>query len=181
MLERSISYTLGCLHLVTPETMSAPTPCLGWDLRRLLQHMRDSLAALQEAADSGPIGLTPVPAADLSGCRELVATVRGEAGRLLGTWSGPRSDKDVLIAEMPLAACIVTGVGALELTTHAWDIARACRQDRPIPAALAEELLALVPLVVFDAERPARFAPQVAESSMANPSDRLLAFLGRQP
>ena len=49
LLERAIGYTRGSLALVTPELMSAPTPCDHWDLRALLEHMDDSLTSLHEA------------------------------------------------------------------------------------------------------------------------------------
>ena len=64
LLERAIGYTLGSLHLVTPGTMSHPTPCREWDLAALLAHMNDSLIALQEAVDLGHVQLVS-PADDL--------------------------------------------------------------------------------------------------------------------
>jgi hypothetical protein len=33
MLERSITYLLGNLALVTPPALRLPTPCAGWDLQ----------------------------------------------------------------------------------------------------------------------------------------------------
>jgi len=62
---------------------------------------------------------------------------------------------------------------------HGWDVARACGVDRPLPAALAVELLDLLPLVVGDADRPRRFAEPVDVPLHARPSTRLLAALGR--
>ncbi|HKT03728.1 MAG TPA: maleylpyruvate isomerase N-terminal domain-containing protein, partial [Rugosimonospora sp.] len=55
LLERAISYTLGSLQLVSPADLPRPTPCAGWDLSALLDHMDDSLLALTQAADLGGI------------------------------------------------------------------------------------------------------------------------------
>ena len=50
-----------------------------------------------------------------------------------------------------------------------------------IPAALAEDLLDLAPLVVRATDRPDLFADPVAISPLARPSDQLVAYLGRSP
>ena len=63
---------------------------------------------------------------------------------------------------------------------HGWDVAQACGVDRPLPAALALELLDVVPLVVHDTDRPGRFAARVDVPLHARPSTRLLAALGRR-
>jgi hypothetical protein len=69
----------------------------------------------------------------------------------------------------------------VEVAVHGWDVARACGVDRPIPPALAGELLELCPLLVDDADRPGRFGPPADPSRWARPGDRLVAFLGRCP
>ncbi|NRQ35642.1 TIGR03086 family protein, partial [Nonomuraea sp. NN258] len=50
LLERAIDYTLGSLRVVTPAVLCRPTPCAGWSLQELLDHLHDSLEALNEAA-----------------------------------------------------------------------------------------------------------------------------------
>ncbi|MEV0389605.1 maleylpyruvate isomerase N-terminal domain-containing protein [Nonomuraea sp. NPDC050643] len=50
LLERAIDYTLGSLRMVTPAALCRPTPCAGWNLQRLLDHLNDSLHALNDAA-----------------------------------------------------------------------------------------------------------------------------------
>ena len=182
LLERAISYTLGSLHLVTSAAMSRPTPCRDWDLRALLGHMDDSLDALQEAVDMARVDLDPCsaagdPAIDL----EPVARLRDRACRLLGAWACPTSHQVISIAGSPLPASVLTSTGALEIAVHGWDVARACRQPRPIPPPLAHELLAIAPLLVTQADRPARFAPPVDPPRSATPSDQLIAYLGRNP
>ena len=61
VLERAIAYTLGSLALVEPAMLGRPTPCSCWDLHDLLIHMSDSMAALQEAAETGRVDLDPPP------------------------------------------------------------------------------------------------------------------------
>jgi uncharacterized protein (TIGR03086 family) len=184
LLERAISYTLGSLHLVTPEAMPRATPCAAWDLRALLAHMNDSLAALHEAVETGRVDLDVVadgagdPAAALA---DPVGAIRSRACRLLGAWTNAGDDGVVSIAGHPLTSSIVAGTGAIEIAVHGWDVARACGHPRPIPAPLAEELLPLAALLVSTADRPGRFAPPVAGLRLQTPGDRLLAFLGRDP
>jgi len=180
LLERAMGYTLGSLLLATPEAMSNPTPCREWDLRTLLLHMNDSLLALHEAITVGHVGLDPAgdygdPAVD------PVATLRNRSCRMIGAWANACRPGEISIADRRLTSDIVAATGAVEVAVHGWDIARACGPDRPIPPALAEELLDLCPLLVSDADRLTRFAARVDVPPLAGPSDRLVAFLGRRP
>lgn len=178
LLERAISYTLGSLLIVTPEAMSRPSPCRGWNLRTLLAHMDDSLVALCEAVYVGQVTLD-LPDAD-GPVLDPVATLRSRACGLLSAWHRADSPAAVSIAGSPLTAGILTSAGAIEVTVHGWDVAVACGRQRPIPDSLAEEMLELVPLFVTAADRPGRFGPALAVPPLAQPGERLLAFLGRR-
>jgi uncharacterized protein (TIGR03086 family) len=178
LLERAINYTLGSLHLVTPAALSRATPCRDWDLLALLRHLDDSLAALHQAVDLGHVDLDP-PRGGLDG--DPVAAVRDRARRLLGACAGAGRPGAVSVAGCPLTPSILASAGAVEVAVHGWDVARACGRDRPLAPALAAELLELSPLLVADADRPARFAAPVELPLPAGPDDRLLAFLGRDP
>jgi uncharacterized protein (TIGR03086 family) len=185
LLERAINYTLGSLHLVTPEAMAHATPCRAWDLRALLGHMDDSLLALAEAVETGRVNLGPPPPGDPAGAAgpgaDPVARLRNRACRLLGAWTNSDGQPLVSIGGSPLTTSIVTSTGAVEVAVHGWDVARACGDNRPIPAPLAEEMLELAFLFVTDADRPGRFAAPVELPPLAGPADRLIAFLGRRP
>lgn len=178
LLERATSYALGVLHLVTPELTRRPTPCTGWNVAALLAHLDDSLTALRDAVDLGAIELEATRP-DLG--PRPAATVRDHAGAVLGTWVNAEGSHAVTVGGCPLATGLVAAAGALELAVHGWDLAVACGDTRPIPPGLASELLELAPLLVTPADRPVRFAPPVAVSSLATPGDRLVAFLGRRP
>jgi uncharacterized protein (TIGR03086 family) len=187
LLERAMGYTLGGLLLVTPEAMSNPTPCDEWDLRELLLHMNDSLFTLHEAIVVGHLYLDPSadgvdPNADYGDpALDPVASLRNRACQMVGAWANARERVEISIADLALTAGIVAATGAVEVAVHGWDVARACGQDRPIPPALAGELLELCQLLVSDTDRPTRFAPPVDVPRQADPGDRLVAYLGRRP
>jgi uncharacterized protein (TIGR03086 family) len=174
VLERSISYALGSLALVTPPLLLRPTPCRRWDLRDLLHHFGDSMEALREAAAFGEVGLAPTP-----GAGPVITETRDRAVRLLGAWTnGPRTSA-VRVDTVPLTAPIVAGAGAIEVAVHGWDVAQACGSPRPIPDDLADELLDLAVLLIRPPDRPGRFDRARPAPPDACASTRLLAFLGR--
>jgi uncharacterized protein (TIGR03086 family) len=182
LLERAVGYTLGSLRLVTPAAMSRPTPCRGWDLHTLLGHMDDALVALWEAADLAVVDLEGSDAGgEPADGRDPVARLRDRACRLLGAWTRADGRRVISIGGRPLPASVLTSAGALEITVHGWDVAEACGRRRPIPPAMATELLVIAPLLVTHADRGVRFAAPVDLPSSASPSDQLIAYLGRDP
>jgi uncharacterized protein (TIGR03086 family) len=179
LLESAIRYALSTVQAVTPDLLSRPTPCRGWDLRMLLRHACESLAALREGADAGRVGL--LPSGDACGAADPVHVFRERAGLLLGARAAPpRPRPAIVIADYPLPPDIVAATGALEIAVHGWDVSRTCGQRRPIPGALAADLLAVAPMLVPGHGRYPLFAAPVAVAPTASPSDRLAAFLGRR-
>lgn len=179
LLERAIGYTRTSLQLVTSAELTRSTPCRDWDLETLLHHMNDSLLALQDAADLGYVDLAPVGNADPAA--DIVATLRARACSVLGAWTNHSGAELVSVAGCPLTASILASTGALEIAVHGWDVAQACGQRRPLPTQLADELLELVPLLVSNSDRPARFGAAADPPRFGSPGDRLLAALGRRP
>ncbi|MFD6298731.1 TIGR03086 family metal-binding protein [Streptomyces sp. NPDC060235] len=177
LLERSLAYALGGVAAVPRADLGRPTPCAQWDLGELLQHLDDSLDALHEGVAEGRVGLCPaVPAAD------PVCAFRARAGALLGAWAAVSAAPPApAVGDRCLDLGLLAAVGALEIAVHGWDVTQACGRPRPIPAALAADLLPLAPVVVADADRGVRFADPVAVPAGAGPGDVLLAFLGRGP
>jgi len=181
LLEPSISYALGAALAVTPELLARPTPCREWDLRMLLRHACESLAAFGEGIGAGRVGLDP-GAEDVNLAADPARAFRQRAGQLLAAWTGPGRQREVVeIAGCPLAAGVLAAAAALEIAVHGWDISRACVQCRPIPRTLAIDLLAIAPVLVPRTGRHPLFAPPVTVAAAAGPSDRLAAFLGRSP
>jgi uncharacterized protein (TIGR03086 family) len=181
LLEPSIGYALGVVLAVTPELLSHPTPCPDWDLRMLLRHTSESLAAFGEGIEAGRVGLYPA-AEDDDLAADPVRAFRDRACQLLDAWTSPCYQRQVIeIAGCPLAAGVMAATAALEIAVHGWDISRACGQRQPMPRALATGLLALAPVLVPRTGRHPLFAAPVTTGATADPSDRLAAFLGRSP
>jgi uncharacterized protein (TIGR03086 family) len=185
LLERALGYALGQLHAVTSADLSRQTPCAEWDLRGLLMHMDDSLTALQEALDlawvdveaSGESEPTYGPA---DSAISLVGTLRGRASLLLGALA-EAGEGLVWVGGLPVPKSVVTSAGALDVAVHGWDVACARGRATPIPQRLAEEMLEISPLLITCADRPALFAAPVPVPDLASASDRLVAYLGREP
>ena len=181
LLEPSISYALGAVLAVTPELLPRPTPCRGWDLRMLLRHASESLAAIGEGIEAGRVGLDPA-AEDGDLAADPAGAFRDRAGRLLDAWTSPGHQRQVVeIAGCPLGASVMAAAAALEVAVHGWDISRACGRHQPIPHALATSLLVIAPALVPRTGRHPLFAAPVTVPATADPSDRLAAFLGRTP
>jgi uncharacterized protein (TIGR03086 family) len=176
LLRPAIGYALAVADLIGPDLLSRPTPCRGWDLRMLLRHVNESLAALHEAAGVGRVSAWP--AAEPSAA-DLAATFRDRARGLAGACLCP--DRVIVIADRSITFSTVAALGATELALHGWDISSACGPARPIPSPLADGLLEIAPVLVGESGREPLFAPPVTPSPAAGPSDRLVAFFGRDP
>jgi uncharacterized protein (TIGR03086 family) len=172
------------LHLAVSADLHARTPCERWDLLDLLRHMDDSLAAFTEAAQVGYVDLVPVPGADATGAvvERLVDRLRGRACALVGAWTERPAPPRVEVGRpgTGLPGGLLAEAGALEIAVHGWDLAQACGVQRPLPAALALDLLDTVPRLIGAADRPTRFADVVDVPVHARPSTRLLALTGRE-
>jgi uncharacterized protein (TIGR03086 family) len=181
LLEPSIGYAIGAVLAVTPRLLSRPTPCGEWDLWMLLRHSCESLAAIGEGIEAGRVDLDPA-AEDGDLAADPARAFRDRAGRLLDAWARPGHQRQVIeIAGCPLAASVMAAAAALEVAVHGWDISRACGQRQPIPRALAAGLLPIAPVLVPRTGRHSLFAAPVTVPATAGPSDRLAAFLGRDP
>ena len=176
LLERALGYTRVALVGVRPGDLHRPTPCAGWDLDALLDHMHDALDAFTEGAH-GAIALTP-PARALD---VRLGALQATACALLGAWSGARPPATVTMGGVVVPTGVVVRAAALEIATHGWDVACATGRPVPIPDALAVELLRAAGELIADADRPTRFAPALDAAPGASAADRLLGYLGRAP
>lgn len=173
LLERSLGYTRVALADVGPDDLDAPTPCAGWTLARLLQHMEDALDAFTEAA-AGQVQVDPAGQGV-----DRVDTLREKACTLLGAWTEARRGT-VAVGDRQLQAPLLVETAALEIAVHGWDVAQATGARTPIPDELARGLQPVAARVVRPADRGSRFGPARRPHVPTSPTDALLAFVGRR-
>ncbi|MEU5543349.1 TIGR03086 family metal-binding protein [Streptomyces sioyaensis] len=163
---------------VRPEDLALPTPCAGWTVRQLLDHMVwENLMATSIAEDAPRTDHT----ADHLGDDHLAAFADSvRAARAAFTGSG-MLHRTYGPYEAP-GAVIVQQV-VVELLAHGWDLARATGAPTVLAPEVAEETLAAAHRIYGAAPRTAgsSFAPERPAPPGASAADRLAAFLGRDP
>ncbi len=182
LLDSAVSYALSGAALCTAQLLRRPTPCPGWDLATLLDHVSDSIGVLHQAITAGSAGASAAPPSYPGPGPDPVVRLRGKAARLLDACAaaGP-AERRVAIWDRELTASMVAVTGAIEITVHGWDISVACGARQPVPPGLAAVLLPIAPLLITPGTRPGLFAGPVRLAGPASPGDQLVAFLGRQP
>jgi uncharacterized protein (TIGR03086 family) len=191
LLEHGYTWTADRLARVEPGDLDTPTPCEGWQLRHLLDHMLTSLERLAAAASAGGEaggqgggdgdgegdgGETAVDRLGDDCGRAAFAAVRQRA---LAVWREP----DVMgrTCALPLGmipAPAAAHITLVEVVVHGWDVSQATGEAADIPPELAEPILEFSRQAV-DPARGRAFGPDLGVGDTV--AERAVAFLGRKP
>ncbi|PYC76115.1 TIGR03086 family protein [Streptomyces tateyamensis] len=175
------------------EQLDLPTPCTGWDLRRLLSHLigqqygfaaaarghgdRPGVFADHPLIDSPTVAFTAL-AAFADSARELVDAFA----------AAELSDRAVALPEIlpghPFPPAQAIAFHLLDTVVHGWDLAAALGQPFHCPDDLGEVVLQVARAVPVDPafRAPGRaFAPARTLVELLPPLDRALLLLGRDP
>ncbi len=184
--DRALAAVQHLVDNVRPDQWAAPTPCTEWNVRELVQHMAGGNAifatVVTRERPSGPV--TPEErAGDRLGDNPSEG-FRAAGRKLHDALSAPgalEEQFDTPMVGMQPGSMIVH-MRINELLIHGWDLARATGQPANLPEDLAEQALAMWRQRLGD--RPREQTPFGTERTVpddAPASDRLAAFLGRQP
>ena len=163
MLSKTYDATAAVLASVTDWTASSP--CEGWTVRDVAQHLVDVMCIFAAAVDGG--------AADYHG-DDLPAGYRAAADRCLAVFEDPA----VLAALHPFPfgptpGSVIASISLSESLVHGWDVAKGAG----VPYSPPPETVATV--LAADGEPPAdMYAPPLTPAS-DEPMTVLLARLGR--
>jgi uncharacterized protein (TIGR03086 family) len=175
LLEQGFGWTDDRLARVGPGDLDAPTPCDGWRLRELLNHMLAALGRLAAAAEGG---VAP-PERDRLGddCgRSAFAEVRERA---LTVWQAPGvMERTCALPLGAIPAPMAARLNLVEVVVHGWDVSRATGERADIPDGLARPILDFSRRAVEPA-RGRAFGPDLTTGESL--SDRTVSFLGRRP
>lgn len=182
-MQQACSSTERFVERVTPDQYGLATPCAEWDVRALLNHLLGTLALGSALLGDSPptVNVAPgeLPDVDLVGddpakayrvgVEALLAAAGGDA--LTRTHQTP-------LGEMPGA--VLGGFTTLDILVHGWDLAKATGQDATLESALAEQVLGFAQQTITEATRAPRIGPELAVSTAAAATERLVGFLGRR-
>jgi uncharacterized protein (TIGR03086 family) len=177
-LDEAFAHAARVVDGVRAEQLDAPTPCPEWDLRTLLRHMTGVVVNMGRGA-AGEELLFDRDAYELG---DVGAGFRAAVDRTLAAWRARGLDGEVDVGAGPMPVTAAISVNLVDTSTHAWDVAKATGQPAALPEELAATVLAVAEGFVGPELRQAvGIAPPVPVADDAPATDRLVAFMGRQP
>ncbi len=184
---RAMLRSVAIVNLVGDDQFELPTPCAGWSLRQLLDHMVRENHGFAAAADGERSdrtvwshGIGGDPRADYAVSADRVIASFGADGVLESEFWLPLIDDTVLF---PARKAI--GFHLLDYAIHAWDVAVTIGVPIVFDDDITEAVLEIAYRDVPDGPRRRRpnagFQPPVPVPDEAPARDRLLGWLGRSP
>lgn len=182
LLKAATAQAVPVVRAIPDDRLAAPTPCAEYDVKALVNHLFQVIVQFQALAakQNSEFGETPDLVAESPDWRDRFAE---EAGKLVAAWAAPGADEGTTGA-MGMPARTVGCMALLDLTVHAWDLARATGQEyEPAPEssgvvpALRESVAGLGPT----ARKMGVFGEPLPVPEGASELERLLAETGRDP
>jgi|SRR5687767_6501381 len=182
LLERGLDETARVIGGIRPEQLDAPTPCEGWKVRDVLEHVigGNHFFAAAAAGEAPPTG----DGSDIVGDDPANAYEQGRK-RALDAWRQPGVAERIVtlpIGDIPGSMAMV--IHFVDHLVHAWDVAKATGQDTALDPELAEAAHRMMEGRIPEQLRTgdnAPFGPEVPWAEDAPPHERLVAYLGRTP
>jgi uncharacterized protein (TIGR03086 family) len=159
-----------------------PTPCDGWDVRDLVNHIvagnlwaaqlgcGRTIADVGSDLDGDVLGSDPVVAYDLSA--ESAATAFEMSGAL---------DAPCAVSYGPVPGSVYAGHRLIDVLIHGWDVASATGQPTRIDPSLIEACWQVVRPQLSLLQGSGAFGVETTASADSDPQTSLLMALGRHP
>ena len=181
-LERASASTRGILANVTPEQLSAPTPCQSWQVRDLINHLIGVSYFAAEAVNTGTA--TSPPETDFCSGDMLAAYNDASSQAVAAFGTAGAQEKMITLPFATLPGAAFMSIASTDAFVHGWDLAKATGQSTDIDPELAGQLLDGARMFVQPAFRgedgKAPFGPEQQPPPDASSADQLAAFLGRR-
>ncbi|MFF3547246.1 TIGR03086 family metal-binding protein [Streptomyces platensis] len=180
LLDAAAQAALPVLRAVRDDQLGWPTPCSEYDVRALLNHLFQVVVAFQTLAAKKDVDFSRTPDRLGEYGAQWPDRFADETVRLVEAWAAPGAE-DGLTGGMQLPARTVGAMVLLDLTVHAWDVARAIGRPYAPAAGCVTELRALAARMAPTARTMNVFAAPVPVPPGASDLDVLLAETGRDP
>ncbi|MDH6608138.1 uncharacterized protein (TIGR03086 family) [Streptomyces sp. SAI-208] len=181
LLGRARERAVPVVGRIPDAALGAATPCAQYDVKELVNHLFQVIVQFQRLAAKEPSDFGEVAADRVAEGPDWRERFAAEADRLVAAWSAPGAEEGTTGA-MEMPARLVGAMALLDLTVHAWDLARATGQEYGVPDdAVTEELTGAVARLAPTAREMGVFGEPVAVAEGASDFERLLAGTGREP
>ena len=175
-LDRAFLHAHGVIAGVRADQYDNATPCDKWTVGDLLEHMIGVVAGTASAV----AGEAPSDAFELGTDPAAQFEQRATAAR--AAWGAPDALERVVDAGAgPMPGRVLASITLLDAATHTWDLATATGQPARLPQDVAEAALEASLATITPEIRPGRFAAEISVPDEAGTTERLVAFLGRDP
>lgn len=178
--EHALSATGTVIEGISEGQLDLPTPCDGWSVRELLDHViggnwwAAELAAGKNIADVGDRLDGDQIGADLQASYRASARAAEAAFKAPGAMDAPCA-----VSYGPVPGSIYCGHRTLDIVIHGWDLAKATGQDTTIDPQLVDAIAAIVAPQMDMIVGSGMFGTTVVVANDADAQTRLLAQLGR--
>jgi uncharacterized protein (TIGR03086 family) len=184
---RAVELSVQIVKQARPSDLARPTPCAGWNLGQLLEHMTAQhyvFAAASRGLDANPRAWLPPPAADAQ-----VAAYDEAASYVLDCFADPQAMSRSFVLHdinpaLAFPADEAVSFHFVDYVVHGWDVARALEVPFEVGEEVAEAAL-LVARRVPDGPRrlspDAAFRPGIAVPAGSSAIEETVAALGRSP
>jgi uncharacterized protein (TIGR03086 family) len=178
--EQALRATGTVVEGVTDRQLDLPTPCDGWSVRELLNHIVSGnlwaaeLAAGQSIADVGDRLDGDTLGADPAGA------YRASAALALAAFNAPGAmDAPCAVSYGPVPGSVYCGHRILDVAIHGWDLAKATGQDTTLDPDLVDAVAGIVAPQMDMLAGSGMFGTTVGIANDADAQTRLLSQLGR--
>lgn len=168
---------------VTDDQLHDPTPCTGYDVGQLREHVLGWLTIFA-AGFADPAGQAPRASTDgYQVPADPAAEVRTAASTISQAIRAGAASRPLRLGDSGMPGEMALSMILWEYQVHGWDLARATGQPWSPPPAAAEESLGFAPgMLTSDYQGEGKaFAPRIPVPDTAAPLDRLLGLSGRDP
>ncbi|MGW1056637.1 TIGR03086 family metal-binding protein [Micromonospora rubida] len=176
LLSEAAPRAVAVVRAIREDQLDLPTPCADYSVRDLVNHLYQVVVNFQELAAKRPANWDKTDYLT-DGWQDRFAA---ETERLIGAWADPAALEGVSPG-MGLPSETVGEMGLIDLTVHAWDLARATGQPFDAAPDATAVLHAFMDRMGDTGQRMGAFGAPVDAPPDASPLDLALARTGRDP
>jgi uncharacterized protein (TIGR03086 family) len=184
LMARAAASFLDIVRTIDPAQLAARTPCSGYDVRGLVNHLLFWGPSLEAAARKESVSPPAASEADVDLTRgDWAAALQAQVERTVAAWRRPGAWEGTtqLGSPMELPASLIGDMVLGELVVHGWDLARATGQQLGVDDEVGEHLAEAVAKTAEQGREMGVYGPEVPVPDTAPPLARVLGLTGRDP